>query len=169
MTLSEQMTYSLDQIRSLVTDDTSKLQQIQRSVDELRQATEADLGTDILAHVREILQQQDAVLDRVCKDRILRSLCSSEMDSRYDQVHLPADGTFTWVLDPEQRKKSYCLTKGDESNRPRGYWVAQQRQMHLQSGKKFLNWLAISDGIFHISGKLGSGKSRSEERRVGKD
>ncbi|RBR04979.1 uncharacterized protein FIESC28_11447 [Fusarium coffeatum] len=156
---SEQMTYSLDQIRSLVTDDTSKLQQIQRNVDELRQTAEANLGTDILAQVRDILQRQDAVLDRVCQDRILRSLCPSDMDSRYNQVHLPADETFTWVLDPKQRRKSNCSTKDDESDRPSGYWVSRQRQMQLQSNKKFVDWLAVSDGIFHVSGKLGSGKS----------
>ena len=159
MTLSEQMTYSLDQIRSLVTDDTSKLRQIQQSVDELRQTTEANLGTDIPAHVRDILQRQDAVLDMICQDRILRSLCPSDMDSRYNQVHLPADGTFMWVLESEQREKLHCSSKDDECDRSHGGWVCRQRQMQLQSNKKFVNWLAISDGIFHISGKLGSGKS----------
>ena len=142
-----------------MTDDAYKLQRIQRTVDELRQATEANLGTDILAHVRDILQRQDAVLERVCQDRILRSLCSSDMDSRYDQVHLPADGTFTWVLDPEQCETSDHSCNNDESGPPIGYWISRQRQMQLQSNKKFLDWLAISDGIFHISGKLGSGKS----------
>ncbi|RFN51877.1 p-loop containing nucleoside triphosphate hydrolase [Fusarium flagelliforme] len=150
---SGQIMYSLEQIRSLARDDTSKLQQIQQSIDELRQATEVDLGTDILTHVLDILQRQDRALDRVCQDRILRSLCSSDMDSRYHQVHLPADGTFTWVLGPEERERLDYLPKDDE------YWVSRERQMQLQSNKKFVNWLAISDGIFHVSGKLGSGKS----------
>ena len=142
-----------------MTDDAYRLQQIQRTVDELRQATEANLGTDILAHVRDILQRQDAVLDRVCQDRILRSLYPSDMDSRYNQVHLPADGTFTWVLDPGEREKSDCSPKDDESDRSPGYWDFRQRQMQSQSSKRFVDWLALSDGIFQISGKLGSGKS----------
>lgn len=159
ITLSEQTTYSLDQIRSLAADDTSKLQQIQRSIDELRQTTEANLGTDILAHVRDILQRQDAVLDRVCQDRILRSLCSSYMDARYDQVHLPADGTFAWVLDPDQAKGSVFFSSDEESDESDEIWEDQQLQMQFKASEKFVNWLSFSDGIFHISGKLGSGKS----------
>lgn len=156
---SEQITYSLDQIRSLADGDTSKLQQIQRSVDELRQATEANLSAEIITLVRDMLQRQDRALDRVCQDRILRSLCPSDLDSRYDQVHLPADGTFTWVLDPDQTGRSVFSSSDEESDESDDTWEDQRLQMRFKASEKFVNWLSFSDGTFHISGKLGSGKS----------
>jgi hypothetical protein len=40
-----------------------------------------------------------------------------------------------------------------------GFAAAPEYQHILEAGRRFIEWLSSGDGIFHISGKLGSGKS----------
>ncbi len=73
-------------------------------------------------------------LNGAVQDRILRGIKGGfdDMSYRYQSVDKPFGDTFEWVLD--------LSGKSPEAT-------------------KFTQWLSSVDGIFHICGKLGSGKS----------
>jgi ABC-type glutathione transport system ATPase component len=80
--------------------------------------------------------------------------------TRREEVHestLELDSNITALAedtdDPTQGRKhyrdDYCETNRDE---------AEYRYL-LEVGKVYMDWLATGGGVFHVSGKLGSGKS----------
>lgn len=77
-------------------------------------------------------------LNEVAQDRILRGIKAGfeDMSYRYQDVKKPFGGTFEWVFD----------LNGSSPE-----------------ATKFTQWLSSGDGIFHICGKLGSGKSTLSE------
>ncbi len=70
------------------------------------------------------------VLDSIACDRILSSLEFEEMHGRYEAVPEAHDQTFKWIFNMDSPEAS-----------------------------EFLDWLLSGQGIFHISAKLGCGKS----------
>jgi energy-coupling factor transporter ATP-binding protein EcfA2 len=73
----------------------------------------------------------------VPETRVLRQLYFQEMFSREDTIHKPHDGTFEWILMDHRTQLPF--------------------QTHARN--TLLRWLSEENGIFHISGKAGSGKS----------
>jgi ABC-type molybdenum transport system ATPase subunit/photorepair protein PhrA len=77
-----------------------------------------------------------------------------DMHERDDRVHLPHESTFEWLLEDED--------PGDQENSQPVQNKMEEEEIiavKLKSRTMFLNWLSSLEGIFHISGKLGSGKS----------
>ncbi|KAH6977383.1 hypothetical protein BKA56DRAFT_588189 [Ilyonectria sp. MPI-CAGE-AT-0026] len=78
----------------------------------------------------------DAFQDRMqCANRqrgILRALQFDKMNERFEDVKKEHDETFEWI---------YQESTGDNDNIP------------------FIEWLRSGDGVFHVEGKAGSGKS----------
>lgn len=86
--------------------------------------------------------------------RILQHLRFPSMHSREDQVRDPNEGTFEWIL-------AEIPDKGLQGQDPRHRrnkkaWEEMARE---RARGRFLTWLTTGNGIFHISGKAGSGKS----------
>lgn len=96
------------------------------------------MGTSLLTD-----QMADAAKQRL----ILKALKFEGMDMRYHDVVKEADGTFGWILEDDcngKRKRDLYGTQYQPDPRPR---------------TTFKPWLTSGNGIYHISGKPGSGKS----------
>ena len=90
------------------------------------------------AQLTQIMQISDVAAHRVLQQRIVDAIAFRDMYRRFETVDEAHLKTFQWILDDDVHE--------DDPER--------------QDAKKlFTNWLASGSGIFHISGKLGAGKS----------
>ncbi|KAK1974160.1 hypothetical protein LZ30DRAFT_813294 [Colletotrichum cereale] len=90
---------------------------------------------DVLSSLRRLFGATDSILERTNQQRILDALRVPEMKERYDQVSDAARGTFNWLID------------------------SSEIPHHPELLVPISTWLSQGKGIFHISGKPGSGKS----------
>ncbi|KAK4185372.1 hypothetical protein QBC35DRAFT_17484 [Podospora australis] len=139
------------------------------------------LQTDAQLHATEITKQLEALLSVVSsqstylksqKDikatiesvratdlpetRILRRLFFPSLFSRYHQVREASAETFEWILaDEEEELASETVTAVGDQGSP------HQLDEGYRSGarSRLLAWLREDTGIFHVSGKMGAGKS----------
>ncbi|KAF4985247.1 hypothetical protein FDECE_16705 [Fusarium decemcellulare] len=85
----------------------------------------------------EFRKQQMQAQEKANQRNIVRSLKFEVMDERYEDVSRATDKTFEWIMNDSVAQLS--------SNRDLRH--------------SFRDWLSAGQGIFHISGKPGSGKS----------
>lgn len=92
------------------------------------------ISDQALDQLKSLLHVGQDALNQVAQDRILRGIKAGfeDMSYRYQSVDKPFGETLEWVMDLR-------------GNSP--------------AAAKFTQWLSSGDGIFHICGKLGSGKS----------
>lgn len=92
------------------------------------------ISSQAIDQLQHLLCVGQNALDEVAHDRILRGIKAGfqDMSFRYEKVVEPFGRTFEWVF--ELNGSSF-------------------------EAAKFIQWLSSGDGIFHICGKLGSGKS----------
>ena len=92
------------------------------------------ISDQAMNQLRNLLHVGQDALDEVAQDRILRGIKAGfeDMSYRYQSVDSPFRETFEWILDLEGKSPEAA---------------------------RFTQWLSSGDGIFHICGKLGSGKS----------
>jgi polynucleotide 5'-kinase involved in rRNA processing len=115
--------------------------QLELSITQIRQtmkdmtAMKVDCISDqALTQLKNLLRDGQDTLNEFAQDRILRGIKAGfeDMSYRYQNINNPFQDTFEWVLD----------LNGESVE-----------------ATKFTQWLSSGDGIFHICGKLGSGKS----------
>ncbi|KAJ4314655.1 hypothetical protein N0V84_008782 [Fusarium piperis] len=140
-----------DRILAMVKKDSSKLEQLQTHIKQLRKGVEAQtMGDKALEQLRLVLGMHDEALSAVYQHRILHSLQFDDMHRRDDRVEDPYEDTFRWILEDDDANSEESMTDWEDYH---------QEEMKCISRDMFLNWLSSGSGIFHISGKLGSGKS----------
>ena len=115
--------------------------QLELSITQIRQ-TMKDMTTikvdcisdQALTQLKNLLRDGQDTLNEFAQDRILRGIKAGfeDMSYRYQEIVSPFQDTFEWVLN----------LNGESVE-----------------ATKFTQWLSSGDGIFHICGKLGSGKS----------
>ncbi|EEU36353.1 uncharacterized protein NECHADRAFT_52696, partial [Fusarium vanettenii 77-13-4] len=128
----------------MVQQDSSKLEQLQTHMKQLQKGVEAQvIGEEALKQLRLVLGIHDKALSAIYQDRILRSLQFEKIHLRDNGVQDPYENTFKWILEDDEGIMSHDFQ--------------EDRKRH--SRDMFLTWLSSGSGIFHISGKLGSGKS----------
>lgn len=152
---SENTTAYYEKLSSVAQNDASRLEELQGHIEELKKGVEVgQIGTEVCDQVRRLLGLQEDALAAIYQQRILRSMRFDGMHERDDRVHLPHDSTFEWLLEDnepgDQEKSQPALNRAEEE---------EMIAVKLKSRTAFLSWLSSSEGIFHISGKLGSGKS----------
>ncbi|KAH9883760.1 hypothetical protein F4778DRAFT_765090 [Xylariomycetidae sp. FL2044] len=127
----------------------TKLTQLQASVDQLRRTlrdrdNELALAIEIhtLNRLEHILSTGEEALNEVARDRILKGIKAGfeDMHRRYQSIHRSFGKTFEWIFDVDGT---------------------------TPEAENFTNWLSSGDGIFHICGKLGSGKSTLMKKLYG--
>ncbi|KAK6514665.1 hypothetical protein TWF281_004862 [Arthrobotrys megalospora] len=101
--------------------------------------------------------------------RVLRQLYFSSMFSREDSIREPDSGTFKWILDKDYRFEDYAdqdwfVESSGVEKFSSDRWefekqIRESRSSQVQARDALLSWLSTENGIFHISGKPGSGKS----------
>jgi energy-coupling factor transporter ATP-binding protein EcfA2 len=164
------------------------LASLQRNVNILRSSLDANkhLSSEDLDRIRSLLNPSDQALSRVYQNLILDGLRFEKMNDRFDDVKEAHLKTFSWILgrsddDPDYRRDdlesadsesvdsesvdSEDVDSGsvdDADNDPHGEGYQDRQdylQSRLQARDNFVNWLEKGNGIFHISGKPGAGKS----------
>ncbi|KAH6855875.1 hypothetical protein B0I37DRAFT_366022 [Chaetomium sp. MPI-CAGE-AT-0009] len=107
---------------------TKDLEQI-HGLSKLRFLLEASTG-----HRGAIAEPAQELIDRICQDRILRSLWFRKMDDRRESIRPAHEKTFQWVFEPAPDPKD-------------------------PEWEDLESWLRVDSGIYWVSGKAGSGKS----------
>ncbi|KAF1850369.1 uncharacterized protein K460DRAFT_14642 [Cucurbitaria berberidis CBS 394.84] len=110
----------------------SRTQELQKGV------TVTYLGGEAQKQLQTLLGMTDRARDRVAERQILKSLAFDDMHTRFDVVNQAHVETFRWLLDDDTINKSPGVPEARD---------------------RFIGWLSSGKGIFHIAGKLGSGKS----------
>jgi hypothetical protein len=108
--------------------------QLKQSLQDITTMEVGAVSTQALNQLKQLLHVGQDTLNEVAQDRILKGIKAGfkDMHFRYESVDSPCKGTFEWIFD----------FKGNSPESTR-----------------FTEWLSAGDGIFHICGKLGSGKS----------
>ena len=110
-----------------------RLEVIQGHVNELRQGVAVtSLSPDATKQLKALLNLSEAACRSIKQDRILKALAFPDMYGRFEDVDTAHYKTFKWILESDHNRSAREL---------------------------FLDWLSSGNGVFHISGKLGSGKS----------
>lgn len=162
-----------------VKDDSARLRQLEAAIDEL-----VSLGANEQQTLRKLLSLQEEALNATINARILDSLAFDGMRGRYDMVNEAHYKTFRWILgdddvDSESDLLGSVTSDGDFDDddnsagsdedtsvgndgpevQHRADLDEEVERMRSDARARFLGWLSSGKGIFHISGKLGSGKS----------
>lgn len=134
---------SLKELLATCKEDGAKLARLDLSVTQLRQTLQdmttanmesVSINDKVLSQLQKLLDFGQDALNEVAQDRILRGIKSgfAEMSFRYQDVNTSYGETFEWIFDLDGE---------------------------TPEASKLTEWLSSQDGIFHICGKLGSGKS----------
>lgn len=120
-------------------DNTTELEKISTRIASIQSKMELfHMHPENQAQLTQIVQISNTISDHVLQQKILDAIAFGDMYRRYETVEEAHLKTFKWILDDNVYE--------DDPER--------------QSAKKlFTDWLASGSGIFHISGKLGAGKS----------
>ncbi|KAF7117748.1 hypothetical protein CNMCM5793_006928 [Aspergillus hiratsukae] len=123
----------------------SRILMLQRQMQELHRTVEtSDLR--LRQGVKNLLQLSDDTYTVLITQRLLDSLRFDEMDGRFQEVARAHEKTFGWIYNSHHGNDENSILDGEDPYR-------------TTARKSFRSWLTDGHGIFHISGKLGSGKS----------
>lgn len=100
----------------------------------------AELSTDALEQVRSLLNLSDQVVESTYRRKILNHIAVDRLTARFDEVENAHMRTFSWLLDAKGAQPSETVKEN-------------------YARRNLIDWLLHGNGIFHISGKPGSGKS----------
>jgi len=133
----------LDALVDSVKNDSSGLQSLHNQVDNLsRGVTVGSLTPAAQAQLRLLLGMQEHILEVISQKRFLQSLAFDGMHRRYETVDDAHFKTLRWIFDE-----------------PLGSATFHESEEKTSAKRLLLKWLSSGSGIFHICGKLGSGKS----------
>ncbi|EPE04055.1 hypothetical protein F503_04903 [Ophiostoma piceae UAMH 11346] len=155
---------SVDKLSEYVRGNPEALSALQNQVSEL-----STLVCAMGLATQQLIATQRRSVDKILYDSILESLAFGGLRHREDNIMEAHDKTLQWIFDNTAREKHDSLLKkhaaspGDEYNgfyrHERGEITVEDSALRLQEQKKLLNWLSSGSGIFHVSGKMGAGKS----------
>ncbi|CAA9966178.1 P-loop containing nucleoside triphosphate hydrolase [Pyrenophora teres f. maculata] len=127
-------------LRELEYANQDALQALPKQIERLERDLQIDkLGPEAQEQIRSLLAMTDTAKAMVVRRVIIKRLAFDHMGARYDQVDSAHCETFRWIVEEDaviDEKVTMCNAR------------------HL-----YLSWLANGQGMFHIAGKLGSGKS----------
>ncbi|KAL9561110.1 hypothetical protein ACKAV7_014465 [Fusarium commune] len=149
---------------SLAKGNEATLKSLTQAMEHLRQSQLSTPGsiasTQAYSQFQRLLMVDDETRRAIYQDHILESLKFDEMHQRFDAVHSAHEDTFRWMYEPAEVIEEDNGLSYEERIRQEA--LKCDPQMQLESRERFIGWLLSQDSstpIFHISGKLGSGKS----------
>ena len=156
----------LDRLITFTQADATKISQIQTQVERLHHGvTISSLSPAIRQEIQSLL---GVPIDTLIQHRILKGLAFSEMYGRFDTVSKAHKETFEWIFSMPSQTEADKDSKEDSNMGPNEKVSAVSGEDTSADSKKssdaprrehFLPWLSSGNGIFHVSGKPGSGKS----------
>lgn len=109
-----------------------------------------------------LLAEEEKVFTTIAQDRILNRLSFEGMNRRSNMVVETHSNTYEWILEDEPEVEEWPLGDKDHEienkpNQPRRVEDIEK----VRARDKLRTWLGSrsSRDVFHLSGKLGSGKS----------
>lgn len=108
-----------------------------------------------------VLGLSELAVSKVLENNILQALRFEKMESRLDSIEDAHIKTFEWLLEDET-SNSMTIPPADAHNpwfRGIVHLLEEDIPLRLEIRKRFIDWLEHGNGIFHISGKPGAGKS----------
>jgi hypothetical protein len=155
-------------ILAAIKDDSNRLEELQNHIEHLNAAV---TNGETQHELKQLLHLHEKTLQTIYQHRILDLLKFDGLHEREDRVHNPHGQTFEWIFAdvPNTRTSSRHSTEDEDdaySDEPAHqdrdskfkFDDLQRHRMMTESRNAFGDWL-LSNGIFHITGKLGSGKS----------
>jgi len=145
----------LEKLVKSVEKGNSSVAQLQSSLSDLNEGVQvAPLSEGAKANLRRLKGIQEEALDVLAQKRILNSLAFDEMRYRVGQITEAHPGTFDWFYNdmPTRNETGF---ESPSSIKPTGNISEAKRDAR----SRFTNWLSSGTGIFHVSGRMGSGKS----------
>lgn len=127
--------------RAVDSQDKSKLSSFREAVQNVQHISVT--ATAYKRHVEGLLAIEADIFDRITQLRVLEALHFDNMKQRQENITVARNQTFKWSLS-EHSTSLESATEDREKQKAR---------------ELFVDWLAHDQGIFHIYGKLGSGKS----------
>ncbi|KAL4896614.1 hypothetical protein BDV59DRAFT_198972 [Aspergillus ambiguus] len=160
--------HSLEDLVSTSKEDSRRLVQLQRQVEELRQSLATTCLPENHDDIQRLLRLSEESFHTLVNERVIQSLVFNDMYGRFDEVAKAHYNTFAWIF--YGGTGSDGSDDSDGGNDPDGPneldHTAKQRsyderhdENRAKARESFISWLSSGDGIFHICGKLGSGKS----------
>jgi hypothetical protein len=123
------------------------LQSIERETAKIRHAIAlVGKSSDGQEKLVRLLSSWELNADVVAHRAFLKALAFNRTKSRVEGVVVAHQETFRWIFSD---KSSGTRSNSDNST----------SEHKLSPGELFIKWLSSGEGLFHISGKLGSGKS----------
>ncbi|KAH8759890.1 hypothetical protein F5883DRAFT_647788 [Diaporthe sp. PMI_573] len=160
-------TETLTKLESLVqaskTDET-KLDRIERHIAQLRENIgSTSSNSEVKPMLMTLLAEEEKVFTTIARDRILNCLSYEGMNRRSNMVVETHSNTYEWILEDESTAKE-APTEGEKDNLVENASDLPQiieDAEKVRARDKLRTWLesGTSRDVFHLSGKLGSGKS----------
>lgn len=136
---------SLERLNKIVEHSQSsddELASLMRSVQSLHSGGKVSyLSPEALEQIRKVLDLSEQAVVKVREGRVLDALKFDIIDERFEDVEDAHVNTFDWIFVDDHHK-------GDADSRVRS-----------RARDSFIEWLEQGQGIFHVAGKPGSGKS----------
>ncbi|KAL2258610.1 hypothetical protein VTK26DRAFT_8020 [Humicola hyalothermophila] len=105
------------------------------------------IGPKARAQFQELLGISESMYTKAAQRKVLGLIAFPGMRNRMDVVERAHSSTFKWIFDDGTDEGPDV----ENAERP--------RQRNREGVQPFVEWLSSGDGAYHISGKLGSGKS----------
>ncbi|KAF4943280.1 hypothetical protein FGADI_13518 [Fusarium gaditjirri] len=143
----------LNQLLEYGQSNEAEITSLRRNIDTLRSGLQVNfLSPEALGQIRDVVSLSDRATLKVRESCILSALRFQLMDERYDDVAEAHDKTFEWIFG--------SFNSDSDEDPLRRSNVASQKPMENPGARaNFVDWIRHGNGIFHISGKPGSGKS----------
>jgi chromosomal replication initiation ATPase DnaA len=168
----------LEALATSVKDDSSKIQHLHGQVEQLRRGVVIESLTPAARdQLHSLFSMSEHACDLIVQHRILESLAFEGMYGRYEIVDNAHVKTLRWIFsdsldddqveekdEPKDKPEDEQEDERDaEKKADRDEKVGKEQKMEGKAKASaralLLNWMCSGAGIFHISGKLGSGKS----------
>ncbi|CZR68365.1 uncharacterized protein PAC_18264 [Phialocephala subalpina] len=181
---SSEVKGKLDILVASAKDDSSRLEQLSSQVNNLgRDVTISSLSPMAQAQIETLLGVSEHAVNLIAQQHILKSLAFEGMYGRYETVNDAHYKTFRWIFghDSDSDLEDNFISGGTSQDQgPQQATLSEDstdaapeeadrdtKQLpppigdpeKIAARNALLNWLSSGNGIFHISGKLGSGKS----------
>jgi hypothetical protein len=150
-------------VQASKTDET-KLDRIERHIAQLRENIgSTSSNSEVKPMLMTLLAEEEKVFTTIARDRILNCLSYEGMNRRSNMVVETHSNTYEWILEDESTAKE-APTEGEKDNLVENASDLPQiieDAEKVRARDKLRTWLesGTSRDVFHLSGKLGSGKS----------
>lgn len=131
--------------------------------------------------LQSLFSMSEHACDLIAQHRILESLAFEGMYTRYETVDDAHYKTLRWIFNDDDDEFGEQAKRKDEQEHEQEtegnkeglkkfeYENKKKDEAKVLARELLMNWLSSGTGIFHISGKLGSGKSTMMKHLCGHD